>query len=285
MTGSHARPLRGARRESPSSASVVLLAVMAIVASSPAALSAQRIRGRVVDEQTRQPVPGAVATLFRADSAVVAREEVDRNGFFTIDIKAPGAYTITVQSVGYAQVRREIEAGSEDTDLPAFVLSSQVIAVDSVGVEVEGRGRLERGVMPKARPSHVVAGGKLARLERQAIRFPSAMRDLGAGLRVREWVDRNGTPHVCIGSSHREASFSGNGSSTCDWVALVMDGVVISDPEMTVRTLKLEMFESIEYLTPVEAGTLFGPRASATGALALWSRGRGPWVSDERNRH
>jgi hypothetical protein len=80
-------------------------------------------------------------------------------------------------------------------------------------------------------------------------------------------------------------SFSNRGgNAACDCVALVIDGIAIGDSESTVRTLDLAMFESVEFFTPVEAGTRFGMQASATGALVLWSRGRGPHVSDERNK-
>jgi len=49
-------------------------------------------------------------------------------------------------------------------------------------------------------------------------------------------------------------------------------------------TRRIEMFESIEFFTPAEAGNRFGMTASATGALVLWTRGRGPHVSESRNK-
>lgn len=258
------------------------LTLALVLVMAPRAAAAQEVRGRVVDERTRQAVPGAAVTLLDADSAVVTRVETGNDGFFTVEVRRAGAYTITVESVGYAPVTRSIEVGGEDMVVPAFVLTSQTIQLDSVNVEVDSRAPIDRAAVGFARASHVVAGERLATLERQGIRFPSAMRDLGAGLRVREWIGRDGMPHVCIESNRRIGSMRGGGD--CEWPAIVIDGVVLGgNPESTVRTLDLQNFESIEFYTPVEAGTRFGLEASAGGALVLWTRGRGPHVSEKRN--
>lgn len=266
---------------------VILMACLPVpLGLLPSSVEAQQIRGRVVDEQTRQAVPGAVVSILRADSTVVTRAEAGTDGFFTIHLADPGSYVIGVESVGYWPLRRAIEVGAEDMLVPALVLTSQAIQLDSVGVEVEGGVAIERGVVGFARASHVVAGERLAMLERQGIRFPSAIRDLGAGLRVREWIDRFGVPHLCVESNRRIMSMGGGGGSegNCDWVALVIDGIPIGNEELTARSLNLQDFESVEFFTPVEAGNRFGLRASSTGALVLWTRGRGPHVSEERNK-
>jgi hypothetical protein len=70
-------------------------------------------------------------------------------------------------------------------------------------------------------------------------------------------------------------------------VVLVIDGIVMAHGPILVRqTLSepLSNWESVQYLTPVEAGSRFGLDASARGALLLWSRGRGPHVSEDRNK-
>jgi hypothetical protein len=266
-------------------ATVAVCVSAALVAAVPAALTAQQIRGRVVDERTRQAVPGAVVSVTAADSSLVVRAEAGSDGFFTLDVEEPGSYTFGVESIGYAPLRRLIEVGSEDMLVPAFVLTSQAIQLDSVGVEVEGGVAIERGVVGFARASHVVAGQRLAMLERQGIRFASAIRDLGAGLRVREWVSPAGAPRICIESNRRIMSMGGRGGGgDCAWVAIVIDGIPIGDEENMARSLNLQDFESVEFFTPVEAGNRFGLRASSTGALVLWTRGRGPHVSPERNR-
>jgi hypothetical protein len=52
-----------------------------------------------------------------------------------------------------------------------------------------------------------------------------------------------------------------------------------------IRTPGLADYESIEYLTPVEAGHRYGMQASAKGAIVIWTRGRGPNASVARNRN
>jgi hypothetical protein len=51
-----------------------------------------------------------------------------------------------------------------------------------------------------------------------------------------------------------------------------------------MRTFHLGDFESIEYSPPAEAAQKYGMDAGTYGALLLWTRGRGPHVSDARNR-
>jgi hypothetical protein len=263
---------------------LVVIGIALALISTPAAFAAQTIRGRVIDERTRQAISGAVVTLLSRDSAVVTRAEAGWDGFFTFEVSGPGAWIIAVTSAGRAESRRTIEVADKDMVVPAFVLDSQPIALDTVAVDVDRREVTERAVVGFARASHVVTGERLASLERQGIRFASAMRDLGAGLHIREWVDRDGSPRLCIESNRRLPSFSNRGDGGCDWVAIVIDGVPIGGEESTTRTLSLDTFESIEFFTPVEAGSRFGMRASATGALVLWTRGRGPHVSEARNK-
>jgi hypothetical protein len=47
----------------------------------------------------------------------------------------------------------------------------------------------------------------------------------------------------------------------------------------------MQNIESFEYLSPVEAGQQYGLDASANGALVIWTRGRGPHKSPDRNKN
>jgi hypothetical protein len=154
-----------------------------------------------------------------------------------------------------------------------------VIVLDTMQATAES----ER-VMPLvgfSRASFVLSGERMAVLERHGVAVSNAVRELGASLRVRV-TRRSGRDLHCIESARRMTNFSS--TIACEMVAVVVDGVVIGDPAEFVRDSRLYEFESMEYVSPVEAGFLYGLAASANGALVFWTRGRGPHVSADRNR-
>lgn len=270
-----------ARRAAPTG----LLVAFLLVAGVKTAV-AQEIRGRVVDERTRRPLISAVVTLLDSDSSVIRRVETDNDGFFRVRPGRPGDFTIEIELLGYSPGRRVIRVGAEDLTVPAFVLRIQVIAVDSIDVEAARSRRTDPAVVGFARASHVIAGARLARLEVQGLTFLSAVRELATGLRVRQYRTPGGETRTCIESVRQIIPMPGRGGGPgCQWVAVIVDGIQIGDPEREVRAMHLDQFESVEYFTPVEAGYRFGMDASSAGALVLWSRGRGPHVDPARNKH
>lgn len=69
-------------------------------------------------------------------------------------------------------------------------------------------------------------------------------------------------------------------------VAIVVDGVNTGLRDraamLYLRSLDLLQFESIQYLSPMEAGFRYGLDAGERGALVLWTRGFGPFASEAR---
>jgi hypothetical protein len=166
-----------------------------------------------------------------------------------------------------------------DATLPAFVLEVSAIPMDTLQVETSRGGVRQPGVVGFGRPSHLISGERMATLEKSGTSFLSAARGLGAGLRFRS-VKVGERSYTCIESSRRT---SGRG---CRMVAIILNGVdtgLTGDAALRyVEHLNVFDLESMEYYTPVDAGFRFGMRASALGALVLWTRGRGPHVSKAR---
>ena len=69
-------------------------------------------------------------------------------------------------------------------------------------------------------------------------------------------------------------------------VAIIIDGVDTGmDGEEAlrfVRALQVRDFESLEFLSQLDAGVRYGLRAGDRGALLLWTRGIGPHQSKAR---
>ncbi len=250
---------------------------------------AQEVRARVVDEQTRKEVVGAEAILLGPDSAEITRATTGPNGFFELAAPSPGTYFILIESMSYAAQTRQVTLGQGQTVIPAFVLQVDVITLDTLQVDAERGVVVPQGVVGFSRATHLVAGERMATLERIGISFTGAVRELGGSVRVKDVMV--GERHLpCIESRNRVPSFRDSDtrgrSGNCLMVAIVIDGTDTGldgvDALRFVQGLQVSDWESIEYLSPVDAGFRYGLRASDRGALVLWTRGRGPHRSEAR---
>lgn len=270
------------------SRSLSLGALVVACAFGPSTVAAQGVRARVVDEAQRAALADVDVALLTTDSTVVARTTTGPDGFFTISASAPGQYLVRVEYLGFEAVTRGVTLGEGQSIVPAFVLRTAAIPLDPLEVEAErgdrGDLRVERSV---GRATRVLAAERLAKLEEVGTSFAGAVRDLGGGLRVRNSiVGGPGGPSLpCIESSRGPGSLSSPGSR-CRMVAIVINGVDTGldgeEAQIYVRGLRVADWESIEYLSGVQAGTLYGMHAAERGALVLWARGSGPHRSEAR---
>ena len=258
---------------------VLQILSMVALAFLPLQLSAQTIRGRVVDERSRQPVAGVAAVLLSTGGGVVADANSDADGFFALRVP-PGTYTLHLQRIGYASIDSELRIGEEDRVLPAFVLKAEVIPLDSIVAEVPSRR--PRNEVGFRRSANVISGARLAKLEEVAARPLTAVHEL-PNVRIRRIQYYRGIrDYQCIESPRRMMSMQSQGGG-CDPAVLVLDGIVAGDPWDGIRGLHVSDIESIEFLSPVEAGFQWGGNAAVVGALVVWTRGQGPYRSEARN--
>jgi hypothetical protein len=246
--------------------------------------AAQDVRGRVVDDASRQGVGRVEVTLVDTAGGQVAQSVTGADGFFTLRAPAAGDYRLVVVHPGFAREERAVRVAAATLTVPAFVLRTQAVVLDAVSAESQ-RSTTAATEASFSRSSFVVAGSRLARLEQVNASPTAVMRDF-AGVRVREWQDRSGRRILCIESTRHLPSLMNaqQANLVCDWITIVLDGVTIQDPEATFRTLSIHQFESIEYVPPGDGGYRYGLQAGGTGAIVLWTRGKGPHVSEDRNR-
>lgn len=253
--------------------------VMCLVVTT--SLSAQQVRARVVDDINRQPLAGVRVTVIDSSSVEQASAVTGADGFFTIERVQPGSYTLVVEQAGYAPVRQPLVVGAEgDVMIPAIVLKQTAIALDPL--EVDARIRESRIDLEGAHSTFVISSARMAQLERVSASGPRVVRQLAAGLRVRELGSRS----VCVESRRRYVSMRDIASGRdagCNMVVVVLDGVVVSNGSRLLGGMNVGAYESIEYLPPVQAGQLYGMDASANGAIVLWTRGFGPHRSEARS--
>lgn len=254
-----------------SSAIILFLAVSA--PPSPA----QQIRARVLDEASRAPIAGVVVVASKDND--VLRAETHADGFFTLRLPGIGTYALTLESLGYRKITRSVVIEHTDmTTIPAFLLSAEAIPIERV--EATADLPPPDDAVGFNRKMFVKAGADMATLERNSISVLDAIRGFGAGLRI-HFTGANRSP--CIESSRGLRSMAPAGRPACVMVIILVDEIAINDPAGFLRSARIEQFESMQYLPPVEAGQRFGLEASARGAILFWSRGRGPHKSPERN--
>ncbi|MCG6989109.1 MAG: carboxypeptidase-like regulatory domain-containing protein, partial [Gemmatimonadetes bacterium] len=82
----------------------LLCLVTALLAATPAA--AQRVRGRLVDAGTGEPVPAAEMSLLSGESGtrVVKRALTTDSGRFVLTAPRPGRYRLKAERIGYRTV-------------------------------------------------------------------------------------------------------------------------------------------------------------------------------------
>lgn len=240
---------------------------------------AQEVRARVVDDLSRSAVVGASVSLLSPDSSEIAQTTTGPDGFFQLSAPDYGPYLVQIQHLGYATLTRSVAVKESPALIPAFTLRVTAIRLDTLEVEAPRGAITPHGAVGFSRPSHLVAGERMAVLERAGASIFALALELGGSVRLKS-VGR----FTCIESRRRAPSFGGSGG--CHNVAIVINGVETgmygASALSFLFSLHLADWESVEYLSPMDAGFRYGFGASDRGALVLWTRGFGPHKSEAR---
>ncbi|MBI4539441.1 MAG: carboxypeptidase regulatory-like domain-containing protein [Gemmatimonadetes bacterium] len=104
------------------------------------AVSAQTVRGELVEEGTGYAIVGAFTTLLDEREEAVARWLTDAEGRFLLRAPGPGLYRVRVERIGYAGVDSPSLDLLADSVLP-YRMAVRAEAVRLEGIEVEGERR------------------------------------------------------------------------------------------------------------------------------------------------
>ncbi|HEX2166435.1 MAG TPA: carboxypeptidase-like regulatory domain-containing protein [Longimicrobiales bacterium] len=246
----------------------------------PGALHGQQVRARVIDADQRSALTAVQVLITDSAGSTYASAETDGNGFFTIEQLQAGEYALVLRRDGYRTVNQPLVIrGVAPVTLPAILMQSEAVVLDPV--RAEGRRQPAIDIAEEeVRGEFVLAGGQLAQLEQVNASPQAVYRELG--LRVRESVTSGGT-YFCVGGNRGPTSMRGGGGG-CEPIAVVVDGILVSNPTQVLRNYRVSEWESVEYLNAVEAGVRHGLHAShAGGAIVLWTRGLGPHRTPARD--
>jgi hypothetical protein len=116
--------------------------VMLAVFAGAAAAQTGRITGVVTDQTTGAPLAGAQVFLEGTGRGTLTQ---DNGRYFLINV-APGTYTLAVQLIGYATVRRQnVQVTIDLTRTVDFELASEAVALEGIVVEAEMVPLVQRG--------------------------------------------------------------------------------------------------------------------------------------------
>jgi hypothetical protein len=79
----------------------VVLATVLFVTVAAHDAHAQRVRGRLLELSSEDPIPAGIVTLLSADGAAVLNGVSDREGYWTLDAPGPGSYYVAAARIGY----------------------------------------------------------------------------------------------------------------------------------------------------------------------------------------
>ena len=119
---------------------MILLSAFVLFAT---ALSAQSfVMGKVVEQSTSDPVPGAVVALIENDTAVVAQTQTAPNGVFSFKTAGGGRRLVRVTMLGYESAAVAVIGEGEKIDLGYVFLTESSVQLDEV--TVYGSGIIEK---------------------------------------------------------------------------------------------------------------------------------------------
>jgi hypothetical protein len=240
----------------------------------------------LMDAATGAPLTGAGAALRGA--AVLT--SASSRGVVRFAGLTPGEQELRIEQVGYGL--RVVELTLEDGE-ELFVevrVPAQPIALDPIGVraEPESERRTPREASTRV---DVIAGAQMAFAEQRGAQVADVIRQQFPGLLVSDGaystLDNDRAERIlCVESVRRLARLQppdGVEGTFCEMVAVIVDGVPAFHGGALLRNMSARELESVEFLGPLDAGGRYGARAGQTGALLLWTRGRGPYQSPARN--
>lgn len=253
-----------------------------IVITEPA-----RVVGRLVDEQTGEPIVAATVELREENLGVLT----DNDGRFVFPAIPPGNHTLVVTHVAYGETEASIDAvGGRTVEIDAK-LAQQVIELDEIRVVAEGYARA--AARTRGTPVRVMDRQEIEALSSNARNAADLVRRI-PGLMVTGGVGSGGP--ACVQSMQRNVSRpaapgdppGARITGGCDQIAVYVDDVHLTEVTSSGATvgnflasLPVDDIESIEFLKASEAGIRYGNFASQ-GVLLIYTLGNGPTARRRR---
>jgi len=249
----------------------VCVLALALIASFAASAMAQEgtggIRGKIIDAQTNQPLPGANVIVRGTTYGAAA----NLDGEYLIRALAPGKYSVQARYIGYQSATEEVTVVAGQTARVDFALATTAIQIDEVivtGMAVAAERRTlgntististrELGRVPVTSLSEVLQG----RAPGVVTLVSSGQAGAGSSLRIRGMtsVTQSNEPVVYIDGVRVDNSNSETFYTTGGQRPSRLNDISPSD------------IERVEIIKGASATTLYGTQASA-GVIQIFTK-------------
>lgn len=213
--------------------------------------------GRILDQDTYQPVAGVVVRITVADGLL--QEISGPRGTFLINGVPVGERVVVLEHIAYGEYAQHVTVESgKDLQIDAW-MSPRAIQFEPVVVEV--LGEVERRRLTSGFNINEIPAQEIELAARTGQQLGDLLRGGMPGVRVRGG-SRPGD-YLCV-------EYRGRGAGECDEIAVYLDGVAVTEPGLLYSSLSLDEVDRVEVLSPLEAVVRYGDRA-ARGALLIES--------------
>ena len=262
----------------PSPLLAYLIVLSCTISSS---LSAQTVRGLVVDDSTRRPVVGASVALFDESGKLRSRAMSDAHGFYSLPVPGPGAYALKTEASDYTTfVTPDFEVGaSQNVDIELRVSRQGATSLAAADVTTERvpfalgplRGfyeRRERGSGEFVTRQEIEETGP--------VRFTDILYLTQSAKVIPMPRDRPFGPNVGKYTVRIEGARGSFGSEKCQPILYLdderlgpIDEVEEGGPDMLMSPHSIE---GIEVYRPSVVPTDFGGSDATCGVIIVWTK-------------
>jgi hypothetical protein len=216
------------------------------------AQDAGSLRGRVVDEQTREPIPGVLIRIHETELTAVSGPD----GRFAIASIPAGSAVVYLNHIGYGEhLRVVVVRPGAETPLQARLAPRAIVLPEVVA---EGRTELDQRRRSQGFSMNEIRRETIDRASLQGLNLGQLLQQDMLGVRVRgSCVEYRGS-----------ASFD---DGLCREVSVFIDGVPITAPSTIYANMPLHDIERLEVMSPGEAGAQYGS-AGGWGVLMVETR-------------
>lgn len=235
-----------------------LLPAAAIAQEAEAAPGTGSVFGRILDQDTFQPVAGVVVRITVPDG--ILQEISSPNGTFLIDDVPVGERVVVMEHIAYGEYAQHVgvEQG-RDLRIEAFMSAR---AIQFQPLVVEALSEVERRRLSSGFSVNEIPVEEIEQAARTGQHLGDLLRGGMSGIRVRG--GNRGGDRLCV-------EYRRSGAGECAEIAVYLDGVAVADPGQIYSSLSLDDIDRVEVLSPLEAVIRFGDRG-ARGALLVESR-------------
>ncbi len=221
------------------------------------------VPGVVLDHETRDGIPDVI---LRVDGIAVSAA-TDADGAFVLRDVPTGAWTLQVDHVAYGSHSHDVILDAS-VDVRLEIRLAQE-AIELAPIVVDGETSLERRRRRTGASFWEVNREEIVEAIGTSQHMGDLIRQTVPGLKLRQ-ASNLSRSDICL-EFRAAASISIVNNRSCNHPMVLMDGVVVSDPQYLYGIVGLDNLERIEVMPPGEAGVRYGT-GSLYGVILIETR-------------